>query len=93
LHHYAGLANQHLRVGDWVELHSLAAKPEINGCMGEVRKWHTDKERYAVRLPTGTSILLKPANLKPASGTATTTASKEGTFAHTTSDDNDVGES
>jgi hypothetical protein len=64
-------------VGERAELHSLAAKPELNGCIAEVRSWHADKERYAVRLSTGTSILLKPANLKPARGTATTTAARE----------------
>ena len=34
--------------------------------IGEVRSWHADKGRYAVWLPTGKSMLLKPENLKPA---------------------------
>ena len=48
-----------------VKLHSIAARPELNGLEGTARHYYPDKQRYAVQLSTGEGavVSLKPANL------------------------------
>jgi hypothetical protein len=57
-------------VGTRVELHSLQAKPELNGCHGLVMTFITSSGRYSVVLDADVGTFdLKPGNLKPSSQT------------------------
>ena len=51
------------RIGKEVGLHSLKAKPELNGAKGFVISYAADKGRYTIGLPSGEQIALKPVNL------------------------------
>ena len=53
--------------GEWVLIHGLAAKPELNGTTGSVIKYITTRGRYEVMLHSGyggANILVKHANLR-----------------------------
>ena len=39
------------------------SKPHLNGVRGAIRGWHPDKGRYVVRLQTGSTLAVLPANV------------------------------
>ena len=39
-------------------------RTEMNGCIGSITVFDAEKQRYAVSLPNGSSVLLKVENLK-----------------------------
>lgn len=52
--------------GSRVEVHGLQAKPELNGSCGQiVQKLDPESGRYGVTLDGGSSVRIKPANLRP----------------------------
>ena len=52
-----------LKKGDTVRVTGLASRPELNDQVGTVERFNKSKGRFAVRLPDGSSVLLKPHNL------------------------------
>ena len=53
-------------ISSWVVVHSIEAKPELNGTTGKVEAHYPDTGRCGIRLSTGEIFGLKPANLRPA---------------------------
>jgi hypothetical protein len=51
-------------VGKQVLVHGLVAKPELNNRTGTAAGWDSERGRYAVRLQDGSTVALKPANLR-----------------------------
>jgi hypothetical protein len=51
-------------VGNQVLVHGLVAKPELNNRMGTAAGWDSERGRYSVRLQDGSTVALKPANLR-----------------------------
>lgn len=56
-------AEQVLKKGDTVRVTGLASRPELNDQIGTIERFNNSKGRFAVRLPDGASVLLKPHNL------------------------------
>ncbi len=51
-------------VGKQVLVHGLVAKPELNDRTGTAAGWDSKRGRYAVLLQDGSTVVLKPANLR-----------------------------
>ena len=52
-------------VGKQVLVHGLVAKPELNDRTGTAAGWDSERGgRYAVLLQDGSTVALKPANLR-----------------------------
>ena len=51
-------------VGNQVLVHGLVAKPELNDSTGTAAGWDSERGRYSVRLQDGSTVALKPANLR-----------------------------
>ena len=51
-------------VGEQVLVHGLVAKPELNDRTGTAAGWDSERGRYSVRLQDGSTVALKPANLR-----------------------------
>ena len=51
-------------VGEQVLVHGLVAKPELNDRTGTAAGWDSERGRYSVRLRDGSTVALKPANLR-----------------------------
>ena len=51
-------------VGKQVLVHGLVAKPELNDRTGTAAGWDSERGRYSVRLQDGSTVALKPANLR-----------------------------
>jgi len=51
-------------VGKQVLVHGLVAKPELNNRTGTAAGWDSERGRYSVRLQDGSTVALKPANLR-----------------------------
>ena len=51
-------------VGKQVLVHGLVAKPELNHRTGTAASWDSERGRYSVRLQDGSTVALKPANLR-----------------------------
>ena len=51
-------------VGKQVLVHGLVAKPELNQRTGTAAGWDSERGRYSVRLQDGSTVALKPANLR-----------------------------
>ena len=51
-------------VGKQVLVHGLVAKPELNDRTGTAAGWDSARGRYSVRLQDGSTVALKPANLR-----------------------------
>ena len=51
-------------VGKQVLVYGLVAKPELNNRTGTAASWDSERGRYAVRLQDGSTVALKPANLR-----------------------------
>jgi len=49
--------------GEMVEIHGLAAKPELNGQLAEAGRWLPDRQRYDLRVG-GATLAIRPANLR-----------------------------
>uniref|UniRef100_A0A7S3V5U1 Uncharacterized protein n=1 Tax=Chaetoceros debilis TaxID=122233 RepID=A0A7S3V5U1_9STRA len=50
-----------------VKIHSVSAKPELNGKVGVAQSYIPDRNRYLVTLPTPSqTVALRPENLSPA---------------------------
>ncbi len=60
----------HAASGKRVQVIGLEAKPEFNGQLGIVTSWDEARQRAGVRLDSGASFALKPANLWPSAETA-----------------------
>jgi hypothetical protein len=56
----------HAGRGQRVQVIGLEAKPEYNDELGTVISWEAAKQRAGVRLDSGASLSLRPANLRPA---------------------------
>ena len=56
----------HAGRGQRVQVIGLEAKPEYNDELGSVISWEAAKQRAGVRLDSGVSLSLRPANLRPA---------------------------
>ena len=57
------MADQVLKKGDTVRVTGLASRPELNDQICTIERFNNSKGRFAVRLPDGASVLLKPHNL------------------------------
>lgn len=55
-----------LPAGTRVRLSGLKSRSDLNGATGCILNYATDKERYAVKLPSGEKVLLRRANLERA---------------------------
>ena len=53
------------RPGETVCVHSLQAKPELNGGLATVLSWDAAKGRFKVLTHAGPTVSLRPANLAP----------------------------
>ena len=51
-------------VGEQVLVHGLVAKQELNNRTGTAAGWDSERGRYTVRLQDGSTVALKPANLR-----------------------------
>ena len=51
-------------VGEQVLVLGLVAKPELNHRTGTAAGWDSERGRYSVRLQDGSTVTLKPANLR-----------------------------
>ena len=51
-------------VGKQVLVHGLVAKPDLNHRTGTAAGWDSERGRYSVRLQDGSTVALKPANLR-----------------------------
>jgi tetratricopeptide (TPR) repeat protein len=51
-------------VGEQVLVHGLVAKPELNNRTGTATGWDSERGRFAVLLQDGSTVALKPANLR-----------------------------
>jgi hypothetical protein len=47
-----------------VLVHGLVVKPELNDRMGTAAGWDSERGRYSVRLQDGSTVALKPADLR-----------------------------
>lgn len=61
----------HAEKGKRIQIIGLEAKPEYNDELGSVISWEAAKQRAGVRLDSGVSLSLRPANLRPAAITQT----------------------
>ena len=53
------------KVGNECYIIGLASRPELNGTYGQVVAWNGQRGRYAVELPSGENIMLKPLRIVP----------------------------
>jgi len=57
--------------GDSVTIHGLTSKPELNGLVAEVVSWCSQRQRFAIKLPTTSEqVWTKRDNLLPLPGAA-----------------------
>ena len=55
--------------GQWVEVHGLQSRPELNGLTGKVHSYDTAKQRYNIQLQGRSKCLaLLPKSLRPIAG-------------------------